>query len=563
MEHKAESCHRLGKVILLGIDGATPSMMFPWAEQGKLPNLRRVLRQGAYGTLESTLPPYSAQAWVSMMTGRQPPKHGVLDFFERDAGQAQHSFISSALIRGEALWSMLNRQGKRVGVVNVPLTYPPVQVNGYMVSGFMTPKGRDDYVYPPELRTEILNLTGQYDPDPWDLMAPEQDLPSFQRWMDITEQVALHLHQKYPVDVYVNVIQALDQIQHSFWHLISDEQERRSPQGQRVWPNIKACYLAVDEAIGRRLDWLDDDTTLFLASDHGFQSVSRWFYVNRWLAGENLLHLAQNQASQGKSLLATMGLSRESVRDLVRRLDPLGVRRLLGRFARASIADKLDDSLALPIDWPTTAAYSGSRTSEGIYINLRGREPQGIVEPGRPYEDLRSQIIERLTALLDPATNKPVVSGVFRREDVYSEGEFLPQMPDLLLAFDDRPYLVNESTAGGPVFAPIRGGDVRGRHHSLGLFAAVGANVIPGTTIQARIVDVAPTMLYAAGLPVPAGLDGRVLQEIFTPQFRGTHAVHYEDVEHSHPQNDDPAPSYSAEEEAEMQRRLRALGYLD
>jgi predicted AlkP superfamily phosphohydrolase/phosphomutase len=133
------------RVILLGIDGASPNLLLPWAEQGQLPNLAQVLRKGAYGSLRSTIPPYSAQAWVSMMTGRQPSKHGVVDFFQREAGRPQHAFISSALIGGEAIWDVLGRYEKRVGMVNVPLTYPPLPVKGYMVSGFMTPKGRSDY----------------------------------------------------------------------------------------------------------------------------------------------------------------------------------------------------------------------------------------------------------------------------------------------------------------------------------------------------------------------------------------------------------------------------------
>ena len=442
------------KVILLGIDGAALDLLLPWVEQGKLPNLGHVLREGAHGTLRSTIPPYSAQAWVSMMTGKSPAKHGVLDFFEQGTGPTQHTFIHSALIQGEAIWGILGRHGKRVGMVNVPLTYPPMPVNGYMASGFMTPKGREDYTYPTELRAEILSVTGQYDPDPWDLITPGQDLDSFKRWMDITEQAATYLHHKLPVDVYVNVIQALDQIQHSFWDVLVDEEARQTPQASRVWPSLQACYAKMDEAIGRRLEWLDDETTLFLASDHGFQAVNTWLYLNRWLTDRGFLKLAEGEIHLGKSVLARTGWTREDIKMLVRWLDPLGLRRLMGRFTRAGIADKLDDALALPIDWSRTVGYSGSRTSEGIYINVKGREPHGIVEPGQEYEDVRTRIMAELVSLVDTATGQPAVSGVYRREELYS-GEYLSRMPDIFLGLDDKPYLVSESTAAKSIFEPI------------------------------------------------------------------------------------------------------------
>lgn len=559
MERTGEN---MSKTVVLGIDGATPSLLLPWAKQGRLPNLGRVLRDGAHGTLRSTTPPYSAQAWVSMMTGRQPSKHGVVDFFEREAGRPKHAFIHSASIQGEALWDILSRDGKRVGIVNVPLTYPPVPVNGYMVSGFMTPKGRDDYTHPPELRDSILSVTGQYDPDPWDLTSPGQDLESFGNWMAIAELAACHLHDTQDVDFYISVIQALDQLQHHFWDLLADEEARFTPRGKQVWPSLEACYAAMDEAIGTRLTWLDGDTTLFLASDHGFQAARSWFHVNRWLADSGFLHFAASRATRGRSMLAKMGLTRENVKTWVRRLDPLSLRRALGRFTRAAIADSLDDTLALPVDWARTEAYSGSRTSEGIYINLKGREANGIVSPGANYETVRNRVIEELVALTDPFTGQPAVSAVYRREELYS-GEYLERMPDILFALDDKPYLVSESTSTTQVFGPLSTADVTGRHHSLGLFAAVGPNIVPGIRVEAQIVDLAPTVLYSLGLPIPQEMDGRVLVEIFVERYRRLHPVRYEDAGYRGPAADpEPAP-FSAEEDADIEDRLRALGYLD
>jgi hypothetical protein len=136
-------------------------------------------------------------------------------------------------------------------------------------------------------------------------------------------------------------------------------------------------------------------------------------------------------------------------------------------------------------------------------------------------------------------------------------------MPDILLVFDDRPYLVNESTAGRDVFTPIDKSSVTGRHHSQGLFAAVGPDIVRGAAVRANIVDVAPTILYALGLPIPAGMDGVVLQDIFSQDFRQAHPLRYEELQASSTRTAEQAPAYSEEEEEEMQRRLRALGYTD
>jgi len=550
------------KVIVLGIDGATFDLLRPWAEQGKLSHLARVLHEGTHGILRSTIPPYSAQAWVSMMTGKSPAKHGVVDFFEQDAGRELRGYASSTLIQGEAIWDTLGRHGKRVGIVNVPLTYPPLAVNGYMVSGFMTPKGRDDYTYPRELREEILRVTGEYDPDPWDPLTPSQDLHSFVHWMEIAERVARYLQEKHTVDFYISVIQVLDQLQHIFWDALTDEKVRNEPQIAKLWPLIEQCYTAMDAAIGHRLNLIDSETTLFLVSDHGFQTVNTWFNVNRWLAERGYLKFAEGQIGWTKSVLAKMGLTRENIKALVRRLDALGLRRRIGRLTRAAISRKLGETLALPIDWSSTVAYSGTRTSEGIYINLKDRDPQGIVEPGKQYEEIRERIMADLAALVDPNTGQPVVSAVYRREEVHG-GPYLHLMPDIFFSLDGKPYLVSDSTTTKEVFEPIPKDYVQGRHHSHGIFAAIGPNIIAGLTVeQARIVDVAPTILYAMGLPIPTDMDGRVLEEIFTAEYRQSHPIRHEEPVNGRSRGDRPTAVYTEEEDEEMQRRLRGLGYL-
>ncbi|RPI53929.1 MAG: hypothetical protein EHM56_06730, partial [Chloroflexi bacterium] len=206
------------KAIVLGMDGATLDVLLPRSAPpgGRMVHVATLLARGAWGALQSTTPPFSAQAWVSMVTGKNPARHGVVDFWERSPGQPlgqRRGFVTARQIQGETLWQIAGRHGLQVGVVNVPVTYPPTPLPGYLVSGFLTPQGKEDYVYPPSLRDEILALVPGYNPDPFDpLGATKGQLVEIESWMARHEEVARHLAARYPVDLYFSVAQALDHL---------------------------------------------------------------------------------------------------------------------------------------------------------------------------------------------------------------------------------------------------------------------------------------------------------------------------------------------------------------
>ena len=156
------------RAIVLGLVGATFDVLLPRVERGQMPNLATLLDGGTWGGLQSTTPPFSAQAWVSMATGKNQAKHGVVDFWEPSPDHVRRNFVSSRLVRGETLWQTAGRHGLRVGVVNVPVTHPPQPVDSYLVSGFLTPQGADEYTYPLSLRDEVESLVPGYNPDPFD-----------------------------------------------------------------------------------------------------------------------------------------------------------------------------------------------------------------------------------------------------------------------------------------------------------------------------------------------------------------------------------------------------------
>lgn len=552
------------RVVVLGLDGATFEVLLPMMERGELPKLSRVMREGVWGRLESTIPPFSVQAWVSMATGKNPARHGVTDFWDPSAGKSQREFASSNSIQGETLWEILSRHGRRVGVVSVPITYPPLKVNGYMISGLLTPRNKVDYTYPAELRAEILDVVGDYAADPYDPLSPNKRLlKEFLYWMRKREEANRYLLQKYPWDFFINVIQALDHLQHLFWHHLDLRHPYYNPrEAKRYAPLITECYRLADTIVGERLKMLDGGITLFLISDHGFGPAHKWFHVNRFLNHLGLLVFQERGGSLFSSLLRRSGLTSQKVKEIVRRGDIFGFRRrVMGRGTRIGFSKRVGGLLTWPIDWSRTKAYSGSPATQGIYINLQGREPNGIVEPGREYEEAREFIISELSRLRDPDTGAPVIERAYRREEIYN-GPFLSQLPDVVFSLDGQPFLASDDASVGPILERIPRNHLGGRHKPDGIFLALGANIREGGAIEgARIIDVAPTILYAMGLPIPKDMDGKVLLGAFAPNYREAHSIGYEDAGVAEREGESEA-TYSEEEIAEIEGRLRGLGYL-
>lgn len=548
------------RIILLGLDGATFEVLLPMMERGKLPNLSRVMREGVWGRLKSTIPPFTVQAWVSMVTGKNPAKHGITDFWISMPGESQRQFVNAYLIRGETLWEIFGRHGKRVGVVNVPLTYPPREVKGYMISGFLTPKGEANYTSPPQLREEIISAVGEYDPDPFDLRFPPRKkfLKEVIYWVRKHEEANRYLLQSRPWDFFMNVVQAPDSIHHVFWSLIDESHPHHDPQAAREYAGlIESAYEAIDDVVGQRLELVDEGATLFIVSDHGFGPAYKRFHVNRFLAERGLLVFEKEGVSPLGRLLPKVGLSQEMLKGWVRRADLLGLRHRVRRWSREGLWEELDRKLSRPIDWSRTRAYAESTTSDGIYINLKSRGARGIVEPG-DYEELRGLIIEELQGLKDPENGEPIVREVYRKEEIY-KGEFLPLLPDIVFSLDNRPYIADNNTSANQMVEKLGYGG--GKHELNGVFMAVGANIEgPKRLSGARIIDIAPTLLYAAGLPIPQEMDGLVLADIFSSQYREAVEITYE--EPGELKEAEGVMVYDEEEMEGLKERLKGLGYL-
>jgi predicted AlkP superfamily phosphohydrolase/phosphomutase len=546
------------RVLVLGLDGATWDLLTPWIDQGHMPNLARVRAEGAWGPLASTIPPWSATAWTTFATGVNPGKHGVFDFWY-NGPDGKRLPVDASSIRAPTLWRRLSDAGRRVAVIGVPVTYPPVPVNGVLVSGLLTPPTAPTFTYPPSLAEELRNVAGAYSPDPYTVLAQSVNLlRDALYWLDRHEQAHRYLLSREPWDCFIQVIRASDVIHHYFWTFLRPgHPDYDAPGAAKYRELVLEAYRRMDDIIGHRASQLGPNDVLIVMSDHGAGEATHWFNLNRFLADMGFLTL------RNKPTLVRAGITSERILGLLLRLDILGLRNRLSDDIQLKLRKQVDRLVAAPIDWTRTKAYAASASAEAVYLNVRGREPEGIVEPGAEYNQLREEIIHRLAAVRDPMTGAPVFQAVHRREDIY-QGPYLDRAPDIILEIGNGPYITTEHLGSTKVLERIPYKASRGRHRPNGILVLYGKPVQGGTCVEgARLLDLAPTILALLGLPVPQEMDGRVLTEFFSSLHFSQAAIAMPAGEVTDKGAGGAETGYSPEEAAWIEDHLRSLGYLD
>lgn len=563
------------EVAIIGVDGATFSLITPWAEQGKLPHFARLMKDGSRGILQSTIPPVTAPAWTSFMTGKNPGKHGLYDFIEPQPDSYGMRYTCASSRKAKTLWRIASDNNKTVGVMNVPMTYPPEEVNGYMISGMDTPDETCPFIYPPALKKELWRERGGIRLDINHLGYMQNDRKRDKVLDDLIRlekerlEVILYLLDKHPVDVFMAVFTATDQVQHHFWHYMDPAHPQYDAKGAKRYSSaILKVYQCIDEIIGVLLDAFSADTTFVLMSDHGFKATSsRYLYLNRYLEEKGFLSVNDAQPKPGVKLLFPLI---HRIDHLLRSLLSSRTKRMITRllpWARASLESYLTFSC---FEWSKTKAYACeiSTTSPNIWVNLRGRNPHGIVEPDE-YDSLLGQLRDELLSLKDPADGSQVIPKIYRREEIYT-GDEIDKAPDLILSWWDgtgftaRPSYPRTSRED-PVLLHVSdfhaGFDWGGIHAMEGVILLYGKNIKKGKAIEgANIVDIAPTALHLLGLAVPNDMDGRVLVEAIEEDALALNPVMVERaVQGERTETESP---YSKEDEEKIRQRLKDLGYL-
>ncbi len=454
------------KTLVIGLDCAAPEIVL---RDDRLRNIRSLMANGCYGRLESVIPPITVPAWMCMATSQDPGSLGVYGFRNRvDHSYTGLGFVNSRSITAPAIWDHLGSEGRQVVIIGVPPSFPPRQVNGLSIGCFLTPDTvRGEYTYPASLKAEIDGLVGEYPVDVKDFRTDDKAklLAGIHEMSRTHFKVIRHLMTNTEWDYFQFVEIGLDRIHHGFWKY-HDPAHRQHVPNSPYANAISDYYLHLDAEIGSLLELIDDDTNVLLLSDHGAQRLDGGFCVNEWLRREGLLVLKQ---------------------------EPKGQTRFTPEM----------------VDWSRTKVWSEGGYYARVFVNVEGREPQGVV-PAAGYEDFLTELTARFEALQDDL-GRPMGNQVFRPKDIYKHVRNVP--PDLIVLFGGLYW----RSIGGVGYAELHvqendTGPDDCNHAQFGVFIlSAPAFDRRGEMEGVHILDLAPTLLDLAGSRIPESMQGRPL----------------------------------------------------
>ncbi len=532
----------MNPTVLIGLDGATFTILDPLMRDGVMPWLASFLEQGVRADLRSTPNPLTPPAWIALMTGRNPGTHGVFDFIwsEERASEVYFTLYNYRDIQCETIWSMVNRQQGSIGSLNFPMMSPPPEVNGYVIPGLVSWKHLRRNVFPREVFEELKGLPGFSAREmAWDFDmekeaakgVPEEE---YENWINFHIRrehqwfaAVRHLMRTRPTDLTAILFDGPDKMLHMGWRFLDPDlfPADPSPWERRIRGLLHDYFRALDTFLAEIRELAGPDARIFMASDHGFGPTREVLRINTWLAEQG--YLAWRRVEE----------MAEADRERYRRL--------------------IDRHFVL-LDWQRTRAYASTTTSNGIHIRVARAEGDGGVPPAE-YEQFRQDLIRQLLAITDEK-DEPVISRVLTREEAFP-GPNNRRAPDLTIVTRDHGFLsiVNRE----PVL--FRRPKVEGTHYPTGVFMAAGPGLARGVTLPAMdLVDIAPALLHSLDLTVPSDLEGRVVAGLFDPDYLAAHPVRqggptvrpdsYALMEQH---------TLAADEEAQIIKQLQALGYME
>ncbi|NCF69864.1 MAG: hypothetical protein GWP61_28295 [Chloroflexi bacterium] len=473
------------KVAVFGLDGVTFDLLQPWLDEGRLPNLAKLLAEGAHGRLRSTIPPVSASAWASFATGTNPGQHGLVDF-TYPAADGYDIQVSNGRTRAvPALWELVGAVGGETGVVSMPMTYPPQPLNGFMLCSFLTPSADSQYTYPPALQEEITAAAG-----PFPLHMSEKGRGKDPRifvkavkQMEIERARAVrYLLQNRPWDLFLYVFETTDNLQHEVWHLLDETHPLYDAEmAARVKPDILDYYETVDRLLGEMLALLPEDVLVVTLSDHGFGPFHKFFHINNWLAEGGWLKFKRTPISLIKRLAFKLGITPINALKWITRLRLGGLRKNVKRGRGGNMLRRLFLSFN-DVDWSRTKAFSVGNFGQ-VYLNVVGQRPSGVVTADT-YDQVLEEIAAAARELRDADGGNQVVPVVYKREEIF-HGISAERLPDLVLHTDRAKYVSfgHADFGSNKIIEPSTG--QTGHHHMVGI---VGLNG-PGARTGKRLAE--------------------------------------------------------------------------
>jgi predicted AlkP superfamily phosphohydrolase/phosphomutase len=539
-------------VLVIGLDGASFEILHPLMKEGRLPNLARLVSEGSSGIFESTIPPVTIPAWVSMLTSKNPGKIGCFDLLKQVGYLSEPN---NSCFRDKApLWQILNKYGIRTGLMNIPGTYPPEALDGFVVTGMLTPSKNSDYSYPNNLSTELENKIHDYqiDAPQWQYFDEDRFVKDLYKVTEKREEAAEYLVDKFPCDFYMLVFTSSDRLQHVLWD--------KPKVINEYWENL-------DKILGKLFKKFEN-STIFIVSDHGFGPLKQTFYVNEWLSDKGYLEVKKDINLSLKLKIGRIfeevyrwvGKKTPSIDSLLKKIQELVGHDKLQKVAYSYLSN---DRLGNRVIWKNTQAFAGLHSPHfgHIYVNLEHKMEQGCVSQEQ-YELVRTSVIEELKKIRNPKTGNKINIEIFKTEEIYS-GDFIGKAPDIVFIMENGTFEINAKVGIKKIFEdgnPFTGWT--GTHTLNGVFMVKGPNIMSGVNLKkSSIMDLVPTILKIYGIPLLDDMDGRPLLEIFEKDFedKKPRVLVKSDDELS---GENEETVLTAEEKSLIEERLRALGYI-
>ena len=469
------------KVMVIGLDGAPPKLVLE-EYRDQLPNLNALISGGAYGPLETVNPPITVPAWACMMSGYDPGQLGFYGFRNRkDYSYDAYSIASSRDIKVDRVWDVLSKNDMRVILLGVPQTYPIRPVNGYVVSGFLTPSTESEYTYPPELKEEVERVCGGYVLDVENFRTSEKEA-LLERVYEKTRKhfaLAKHMASTKPWDFFMMVEMGTDRIQHGFWSYV-DSEHRKYHAGNPFETSIFDYYKFLDKEIGELISLVPRDTLVMVVSDHGAKKMDGGVCINEWLIQNGYLTLlSESVASNGE------------VRPLKMEM----------------------------IDWDKTMAWGEGGYHGRLFLNVKGREPRGVIDQN-DYDKVVQELKSKFEAMNDP-DGKALGTHAMTRDELYPIREGVP--PDLTVYFGDLSWRSVGSLGTGEIFTFDNDTGPDEANHDWHGILAVNDRVCNAMNIPAgndsriegaRLADVGRSILDAFKIDGHLGPVGRNLSQV-------------------------------------------------
>ena len=455
------------KVVVIGLDCATPKTLFE-DFLDDCPNIKKLMKNGVYGKLRSSDPPITIPSWMVMSTSKNPGTLGVYGFRHRKGNSYSDYWIAnSTTIKEPKIWDILGENGYQSIILGVPPTYPVQPIQGYLISCFITPDTFSNYTYPPELKLEIKEKVGNYVLDiPFRLEEKEKLLINIHKMTNIQFATIKYLMKTKKWDYVQFVVIGLDRIHHSFWKFY-DKNHKKYELGNIYESAIKNYYKKLDREIGEILKLIDENTIVFIVSDHGAKAMKGCICVN--IALENLGLLKFEEKSEPKT--------------------------------------KIEDA---KIDWEKTYAWGWGGYYARIFLNVKGREEKGIIDPEN-YEKWRNKIKKLLLEIPDDRGN-PMNTKIFTPEELYTK--INGDAPDLIVYFGDLDWRSAGTIGYDTMYLDENDiGPDDAVHDYDGIFIIYDPKRKIGKELdQKNIVDIAPTILKLFDIKIPTDMEGKIIE---------------------------------------------------